>query len=113
VVSEIVHTVSWYCVFSNSKNLTFFWIVAREFSLTFHGGSVCMQLSELGEDDCCHLVVELNKLTASLLLGEDSQPCEEMKMRRTGGTSQWLWYWQHDDRSWRAYNEACPLSFIA
>ena len=62
-----------------------------------------LKLSELEGD--CHLGIELNKMTASLLLDDDSQPYDEMKLRRTGGTSQWLWYWQHDDESWRSYTE--------
>ena len=65
---------------------------------------VNVKLSELG-DDCCHLVINLNNMTASLLLGDDSQLYEEMKLKRTGGTSQWLWYWQHDDDSWRSYSK--------
>jgi len=64
---------------------------------------VAVKLSELGGD--CHLMTELNKMTASLLLDDDSQPCEEMKLRRTNGTPQWLWYWQHNDESWRSYTE--------
>jgi len=63
-----------------------------------------VQLSELG-GDCCHLVIELNTMTASLTLDDDSQVCEEMKLRRTASQSQWFWYWQHDDDSWRAYTE--------
>ena len=62
-----------------------------------------LKLSELGGD--CHLVTELNKMTASLLLDDDSQLYEEIKLRRTNGTSQWLWYWQHDDDSWQSYTE--------
>jgi len=67
-----------------------------------------MQLSELGDD--CHLVIELNTMTASLVLDDDSPPCEEMKLRRTNDTSQWLWYWQHDDNSWRSYTEVSILN---
>ena len=61
-----------------------------------------VKLSELGDD--CHLVINLNNMTASLLLDEDSQPYDEMKLSRTA-TKQWLWYWQHDDDSWRSYSE--------
>jgi len=64
---------------------------------------VDVKLSELGRD--CQLVIELDKKTASLVLDDDSPPCDELKVERDDGTSQWLWYWQHDDQSWRSYTE--------
>jgi len=71
---------------------------------------VALKLSELEGD--CHLGIELNKMTASLLLDDDSQsqPCDEMQLRRTAGMSQWLWYWQHDDESWRSYTEVFMIA---
>ena len=66
---------------------------------------VNVKLAELGGQ--CHLVAELNTMTASLLLDDESLPCEEIKLQRTDGKSHWLWYWQHDDNSWRSYSEVC------
>ena len=69
-----------------------------------------VKLTELG-DQQCHLVAELNNMTAALVLDDDqSLPCEEMKLRRTSGSSQpWSWYWLHDDTSWRSYDNVCSI----